>query len=701
MNRTTWCKVLIMVTATFTWSSPVISKEADPAKQKILLTAVGKMLEQYHYSGRPIDDAFSKIIFEQYIDRLDHAKEILMDEDVKALQKYEVAIDDEIHGADIRFYPAVTSLMVKRLDEAMAIYKTILAKPFVFTKEEYLEKDKANYKYATTNAQRAERWRLQLKYLTLDNLIAAQNLQHQVTKTAASPKKTDLQLEKEAREKVLKLLNRRFVRIKADLNMDKQFDVFVNTITECMDPHTNYMPPAEKKQFDQEMSKKFYGIGARLLEEDGIIKIQGIEPGGPVWKNNEIGINDKIVKVGQGTTGPLEDITGLSTTDAIKLIRGDKGTTVRLGLIKADGTEKIVTLVRQEIVQDEALARSVVINNEGVKVGYISLPQFYADFNNPKGFHCAADVAREVIKLKAAQVSSIVIDLRNNGGGSLQEVIEMVGLFIPEGPVVQVKDKQGRIQVLKDVDKGVLYTGPLAVLVNEYSASASEIFAAAMQDYKRAVIIGSTSTFGKGTVQAPKPIYNFQSAGTDPSQEAAVKMTIQKFYRINGGSTQLKGVVPDLILADPYELLKFREQDRPLAMAWDSIPPAVYTAAANAAEISMFKDMGNKLIAVDSAFKIIRKNTLSLDESQNSKINLKMTDFKARRATMKTESDQLIKALELPDNKLLTIEQESAHDHLDELEKAKLERYKDWTKKLSKDIYIKKAVMIISKVPVT
>jgi len=700
MNRTTWCKVLMMVTATFAWSLPVTSKEADPAKQKVLLTAVGKMLEQYHYSGRPIDDAFSTIIFEQYIDRLDHAKEILMEEDVKALKKYEVAIDDEIHGADIRFYPAVTRVMVKRLDEAMAIYKGMLAKPFTFTKEEYLEKDKANYKYAINNAQRVERWRLQLKYLTLENLIAAQNLQNQAAKTTASPKKTDIQLEKEAREKVLKLLNRRFVRIKGDLNMEKQFDVFVNTITECMDPHTNYMPPAEKKQFDQEMSKKFYGIGARLQEEDGIIKIQGIEPGGPAWKNNEIGINDKIVKVGQGTTGPMEDITGLSTTDAIKLIRGDKGTTVRLGLIKADGSEKIVMLVREEIVQDEALARSVVINNEEVKVGYISLPQFYADFNNPKGFHSAADVAREVIKLKAAQVSSIVIDLRNNGGGSLQEVIEMVGLFIPEGPVVQVKDKQGRIQVLKDMDKGVLYTGPLAVLVNEYSASASEIFAAAMQDYKRAVIIGSTSTFGKGTVQAPKPIYNFQSAA-GAGQEGAVKMTIQKFYRINGGSTQLKGVVPDVILADPYELIKFREQDRPMAMAWDSIAPAVYTAAANAAEILVFRDLGNKLIAMDTAFKIIRKNTQLLDESQNSKINLKMTDFKARRAMMKTKSDELIKALELPDDKRLTIEQDAAHVALDELEKAKLERYKDWTKKLSKDIYIKKAVMIISKVPVT
>jgi carboxyl-terminal processing protease len=384
--------------------------------------------------------------------------------------------------------------------------------------------------------------------------------------------KPNAELEKEAREKVLKIMDRTFDRYRFKFNDDEKFSYYVNAITNMMDPYTEFFPPVDKRYFDEQLSGQFFGIGASLQYEDGNIKVGSLLTGSPAWKSEQIEVGDFITKVAQGNDQPV-DLTGYTVEDAVKLIRGKKGTEVKLTLKKTDGTVKTVSLIRDKIVQDETFARSTVIEEGTSKIGYIFLPEFYANFDDPTGSRSALDVAKEVAKLKQQKVDGIVIDLRNNGGGSLYDVVQIAGLFIDQGPIVQVKDRDGRPTVMRDKDGNVLYDGPLAVMVNEFSASASEIFAAAIQDYGRGVIIGSTSTYGKGTVQRSIALDgdNFLS---NNSELGSLKLTLQKFYRINGGSTQLKGVVPDIVIPDKYEYLKFREKDNTNALKWDEIAEA-------------------------------------------------------------------------------------------------------------------------------
>src|SRR5215213_4356874 len=367
-----------------------------------------------------------------------------------------------------------------------------------------------------------------------------------------------------------------------------------------MDPYTEFFPSIDKRYFDEQLSGQFFGIGASLTYEEGNIKVGSLLTGSPAWKSEKIEVGDIITKVAQGNEQPIE-LTGYTVEDAVKLIRGKKGTEVKLTLKKKDATLKTVSLIRDKIVQDETFARSTVVDNGTSKIGYIFLPEFYANFDDPNGSRSALDVAKEVNKLKEQKVDGIVIDLRNNGGGSLYDVVQIAGLFIDQGPVVQVKDRDGKPTVMRDKDNNVLYDGPLAVMVNEFSASASEIFAAAIQDYGRGVIIGSSSTYGKGTVQRPfglDPETNFMSTNSDLG---SLKLTLQKFYRVNGGSTQLKGVVPDVVVPDQYEYLQFREKDNEDAMKWDEISKANYTKWNSGYDRQTVKNLSNSRIASNPA----------------------------------------------------------------------------------------------------
>ncbi|HEX6431148.1 MAG TPA: S41 family peptidase, partial [Niastella sp.] len=524
-----------------------------PTKYEKILHNVGEMLSEIHYSPKKIDDNFSKEIFKKYLgEKTDDQKNILLQTDIQQLKKYETKIDDEILGGPVQFVPAVTEIYKKRLAETEAIYKELLSKPFDFTKDEIANFSDEKQDYAKSEADRKEAWRKRLKYLTLERYYDLMEDREKNKAKEGFVVKTDVELEQEARDRVLKILNRNYDRLKFKVSDDDRFNEFVKTITESMDPHTTFMPPVDKRYFDEEMSGRFYGIGASLREEDGNIKIGSVLAGSPALKSGEIAVGDAIIKVAQGPAEPVE-LTGYTVPDAVKLIRGKKGTEVRLTLKKVDQSVKTVTLIRDEIIQDETFARSAVINTPKGKLGFIFLPEFYADFDNPKGARCSEDVKKEVIKLKEQKVDGIIMDLRNNGGGSLYDVVQMVGLFIEGGPIVQVKDREGKPQVYYDRDKAVLYDGPLAVMVNEFSASASEIFAAAIQDYDRGVIIGSTSTYGKGTVQ--RNIGLDKTMGfLDPNSElGTIKLTLQKFYRINGGSTQLRGVASDVNIPDIFE----------------------------------------------------------------------------------------------------------------------------------------------------
>lgn len=559
-------------------TSGIGSKDILVTQKQRLLNAVGSILEQQHYSPKNINDDFSRQVFKKYLEDLDGDKSHFLQSDIAALKKYENSIDDEIHEtAPIQFAPAVSAVYDQRIKDVMGIYREILSQPFSFTADETVELNGDKLNYAATEAERKERWRKKLKYYTLERYadLLAQREKNKGQKDFVV--KADSTLERESREKVLKIMNETYERIQKTFKEEERFNSFINVITNQMDPHSDYFPPVEKRSFDENMSGKFYGIGATLQKDDYGIKIAAVVTGGAAWKSGEIVVNDVITKVAQGKEEPV-DVTGYETTDAVKLIRGNKGTEVRLTIKKQDGSIKVVSMIREEVVVDERYARSAVIQNGNDKIGYVFLPDFYSDFEDASGHHCSEDVAEEVKKLKAENVKGIVIDIRSNGGGSLYEVVKMVGLFIKSGPVVQVKERSGRVDqnTWRDNDESVLYDGPLAVMVNEFSASASEIFAGAIQDYKRGVIIGSTSTYGKGTVQRQVPFGNRNDLFSGRTDMGAMTLTFQKFYRINGGSTQLKGVTPDIVLPDALEYYKGREKDNPGALPYDEIPKLNY-----------------------------------------------------------------------------------------------------------------------------
>jgi carboxyl-terminal processing protease len=699
MNRKVWPLLLIVLFGIIFWAFTGGNSDEDLyAKQQRLLTAIGNILEQKHYSPKTIDDAFSKQVFSKYLSNLDPDKDLFLQSDINALNKYATTIDDEIKGTvTLQFYPAAGTIYLKRLNEAITIYKELLSKPFDFTVNETVQLDGDKLDYSADEAARKEAWRKRLKYMTLDKFVELQNQREKSIGKDSSINKTDVQLEQEARKRILAALDRNYNRLKLVFTPDQQFSSYVNTITDLMDPHTEYFPPIEKRGFDEEMSGRFYGIGAQLKEEDGAIKIASLITGSPAWKSGKIQINDEIVKVAQGSDTAV-DVAGYAVTDVVKLIRGSKGTEVRITFKKADGTIEVISLIRDEIVQDETFARSSVVISGDKKIGYIYLPEFYADFDRPDGNRCSADVANELIKLKKENVDGVILDLRNNGGGSLYEVVQMVGLFIKSGPVVQVKDKDGKPVMLSDNDQSVLYDGPLAVMVNELSASASEIFAAAIQDYKRGIIVGSTSTYGKGTVQKNLPLGKPTDLFSGQTEFGALKLTFEKFYRINGGSTQLRGVTPDVVLPDTYEYLKFREKDQASALSWDQIPQAVYQPENINMNWPEIEKKAEERINNNPTFNHIKSNTDWLNKNIDREYYLNIDAYKKEqnqiRSTVK-QDDSLVHLKQAIDIQPLAVDKDKFFNNAD---KAKGDRYQQWLKNAQSDVYINETVNIVKDV---
>lgn len=660
-----------------------------------LLNAIGSLLEEGHYSPKLINDDFSKEVYKKYLNELDGEKLLFTQADINSLKKYETTLDDEIHGAAIAFAPAVSAIYDKRLPESIALYKEILSKPFDFNADETFNADGEKMPFAANEVERKDRFRKELKYLTLERYVDLQELREKNKETKDFVVKADSTLEREARMKVLKIMDKRYDRLKSTFNEDERFNAYLNVITNLMDPHTDYFPPVEKRAFDEEMSRRFYGIGAQLIEtENGEVKIASVQPGGAAFKSGEVAANDIILKVAQGKEEPV-DISGYSTTDAVKLIRGNKGSEVRITLKKLDGTIKVVTMIREEVSLDEGLVRSAVIQNGTDKIGYIYLPEFYADFERESGNRCSEDVAKEVEKLKKENVKGIVLDIRSNGGGSLYEVVQMVGLFINQGPVVQVRDKDGKSSAINDRRSGAIYDGPLAVMVNEFSASASEIFAAAIQDYKRGIIIGSTSTYGKGTVQKTVPFGKPIDFTSGRTEYGAVKLTFQKYYRINGGSVQLKGVTPDVILPDALEFYKLRERDNASALPWDEISKVPYDIW-NKGDFSTVVQKENTKIAENKSLNLLKNNLQWLSKNSELPINLNIAKYKDLQKQIKTTVNQNNSLLKL--DKEMNVEAMAAdHDKFyNNPDKPKGDRYLSWLKSIKTDMHLEETVNMVS-----
>lgn len=666
-----------------------------PTKYEKIFQEVAEMLEQAHYSPHKIDDAFSKDIFQKFLKELDPDKNIFLQADINALKKYEARIDDELHGASIEFFTATNAIYLKRLAEVTIYPKEILATPMNFLVDESINLNSDKLSFPNNAEARKDAWRKKLKYLCLERYSDLLTSREQNKNTKDYVIKTDVQLEKDARESVIKIVNRNFDRLNKKFTEEEKFNMLVNIITSTMDPHTTFFPPIEKRYFDEQMSGHFYGIGASLRNEDGNIKIATLVTGSPAWKSKQLQVGDIILKVAQGTDEPV-DLTGFDTEDAVKLIRGKLGTEVRLTIKKTDGSTKIVIIIRDEIITEETFARSLVVESNNKKIGFIYLPEFYADWERPNGARCAIDVAKEIIKLKEQNVQGIVMDLRNNGGGSLYDVVQMVGYFIQDGPIVQVKDRDGNPNILRDRDKSIMYDGPLAIMVNEFSASASEIFAAAIQDYKRGVIIGSTSTYGKGTVQRIIPLEGSNNIISNNNQDlGTVKLTLQKFYRINGGSTQLRGVTPDIVIPDQLEYLKYREKDNPDALKWDEIQKATYSTFIPLHDVTAVKTNSLQRIQSNSTFKAIKEGTALLEKINDKEYSLNLLKYNEEQKQIKVvlkkmdDTSNLAKPLEIS---MLPIDIKKLSEDKDP---NKLERRKQWMKSLTKDNYLKESINVV------
>ena len=592
------------------------AETVNAKKEAVVLDIMLRILRNAHFAPAELNDDFSHKVFATYLKRADFNKKILLQSDVDELKaSYYDNIDNHVREQTFEFFNQSADIFIERINDDKKYVEEALAQPLDFTVRESVELDPEKLGYAKNKAEMKENWRKYLKYQVMVRYIDAKKEQKDRIKKNDSLKqsdnevkkiKTDIELEADARAKVKKTQDEVFERL-AKVDRQDRMISYLNVVAGVFDPHSEFFNPAGKDDFDIQMTGQLEGIGATLQEKDGYIKVTSIVSGSPCWKQGQLKVGDLIIKAAQGEKEPV-DMAGMRVEDAVKLIRGKKGTEVRLTVKKPDNSIIVIPIIRDVIILEETFAQSAIIDKEK-KIGYIRLPGFYADFSKDKtsGRTCSEDVRKELEKLKTEKVNGVILDLRDNGGGSLYEVIKMVALFIPSGPVVQVKSRQQGVNVYADDKDGgaVVYDGPLVVLINENSASASEILAAAIQDYQRGVIVGSSSSsFGKGSVQ------NFYDMDDYPTQNTSdemmplgsVKVTIQKFYRINGGSTQLKGVVPDVQLPGYYSFDEQGEKDLDYPMPWDQIPAAPFKEWKNSPDYTKTKKNSASRIASSSSF---------------------------------------------------------------------------------------------------
>jgi carboxyl-terminal processing protease len=624
--------------------------QAAPSKEQVLVGTIVQGLSQAHYQPERVDDAFSKRVFELALKRLDYRKKFLLQSDIAQLTKYQTDIDDQTKRGTHEFLDLSTKLMAERTKQMQALAHEILAKPFTFDAEETIQTDFEKATFPTNAADQREQWRKLLKYETLTRvaeMMDEQDKRHDRTRVAslakepatAEPDRTPAQMEVEARKRVLKYYDEQFAD-QPDAN--ETLANYANVIANTYDPHTEYFAPRDKQEFDIQLTGRFEGIGATLREKDGLIYIEDIVPGSASSRQGELKKGDAILRVAQGAAEPVS-IEGWHTNKAVTLIRGKKGSEVRLTVKKADGSTKVIPITRDVVVVEDTYAQSAVINDpSGVKIGYLRLPAFYADFNDNGGRSSAADVKKELAKLTAEGVKGVIFDLRNNGGGSLNDAVEMAGLFMPSGPMVQVHDSRGVTNVLNDKDPRVQYSGPLVVLVNKYSASASEILAAAIQDYKRGIIMGTTTTYGKGTVQRiidldetlPTELASLKPFGS-------LKFTMQKFYRVTGGSTQFKGVASDIVLPDLFSYVDQGEKESDYPLKWDEIKPASYRPWDDQPNYAKLQASSKARVAASPAFQQMAELVQSLRKRKDETVvSMKIDKYRTMQHLLKAESDK-------------------------------------------------------------
>jgi carboxyl-terminal processing protease len=700
----------ILILAAF--MAAVMPETAPPGdKESVIIQTMMRNLERFHYQPMDIDDDFSARAYDFYLNDIDGARLFFTAEDLSKLSVHKFAIDDQIDAGSYDFFNLTQKRWKASMDKTEKWYRDILAKPFNINKGSELKMRDDDSGWSKTDKELGQYWEDYMKRDVISQVVneqeeyeAAVENRAKMTPTEKATaekeeplkKKSVTELEKAAREKLIERYDDWFERMRK-AKISSQRSQYLNALTSMFDPHTTYYRPKDKESFDIRFSGRLEGIGATLQNKDQYTKISTLVVGGPAWKSKELEVDDLIMSVRQKDEEEAVNIKDMLVEDVVGYIRGKKGTTVFLKVKKPDGTIKEVSIVRDIIVIDDSYARSLIVDGVGEdeKIGYINLPSFYADFQNEDGRFSAKDIKVELEKLKDRNVDGVILDLRNNGGGSLRDVVDMSGFFIPQGPIVQVAGRGGRKEILSDKDPAVVWDGPLIVLINQYSASASEILAAALQDYNRAVIVGSTQTFGKGTVQRFIDMDRTITGRADIKPLGTVKLTMQKFYRVNGGSTQLRGVVPDIILPDSRSLLETGERQQTGPLPWTEIDPAEYGQDVYQIPfMETLRERSNNRVADNPVFmKIIDNAKRFKRQRDQNTYPLNLSAYRDMTEANKKEAEQYKDLFGNDVNfNVANIEVDMEEITADE---SKVARNDEFKKGVAKDVYIQEALNII------
>lgn len=688
-----------LMTLMFCFNSP----QNDDEKMQTIMISVKNTLSYLHYSPKPINDAYSAEVYDKYMEMIDPGKRFFLQSEVDEFSKHKTKLDDYLNKGDLAFYKLTVDKLYNRTAEIEKMTQDILSKPINFDEKEEIILEPKIKQFPKNQQELRNEWKRYIKYNILqeiETLNAKEETQKEKKDSVNRFKLKDTikleiltpqQKQLKATEEVKDLMTSMFKRFQKRKKMD-WFSVYMNAYTEVFDPHTNYFSPQDKEDFDVNFVGKVIGIGATIQEKKGKIMIGTLVVGAPAWKSKQINEGDEILKVKSKANEEPINVTGMLVDEAVRYIRGEKGSEVVLTLKKKDGSIKEVKMIREEVAIEDTFAKSIIVNaSNGKKYGFIDLPSFNADFENAKGRNASDDIKAELIKLKAQNVEGIILDLRNNGGGSLTEVVDIMGLFMNNGPVVQVKDGNGKVQVMKNKQNAPIWTGPLVIMQNELSASASEILAGAMKDYGRAVIVGSPNSFGKGTVQTFVELNRFLNSSDD---YGALKLTIQKFYRINGKSTQLKGVDSDIPMKDVFSYEEVGERFDNYALPWDQVNTTSFSVQNPINTINLAKNSENR-IAQNKNYQLLLESAQwreKLDKEQKVSLNLK--DFEALMKTRKAQINKFKPLLKYNNGLNFTL-------HADEVTRGKTDeafakKSENWVKNLKRDVYLQETVNVIS-----
>lgn len=688
-----------LVTLMFCFNAP----QNDEEKMQTIMISVKNTLSYLHYAPKPINDAYSAEVYGKYMEMIDPGKRFFLQSDIDEFSRHKTRLDDYLNRGDLGFYKLTVDRLYSRTAEIEKLCADVLSKPLNFEEKEEIILEPKLKSYPKNQEELRAEWKKFIKYNILQEIetlnareeaqkekkdsVNRLNLKDTIKLVILTPEQKQVK----ATEEVKDLISSMFRRFQKRKKMN-WFTVYMNAYTEVFDPHTNYFSPQDKEDFDVNFKGKVIGIGATIQESKGKIKVGTLVVGAPAWKSKQISEGDEILKVKSKKDEEAINVTGMLVDEAVRFIRGEKGTEVVLTLKKKDGTIKEVKMIREEVAIEDTFARSIVVDApNGKKYGFINLPGFNADFENDKGRNASDDIKAELIKLKAQKVEGIILDLRNNGGGSLTEVVDIMGLFMNKGPVVQVKDGSGKIQVLKNNQNAPLWNGPLVIMQNELSASASEILAGAMKDYGRALVVGSPHSYGKGTVQTFVELNRFLNSNED---FGALKLTIQKFYRINGQSTQLNGVDADIPMKGIFTFQEIGEKHDKNALPWDQLNTTAFTSlkGLNVAELAK-KSQGR--LTQNRSYQLLLESAQWREQlDKEERVSLNMKDFEALMKKRKSQIEKYKSLLKYRNGLKFSL-------HADEASRSKTDevfakKSESWIKNLQRDVYLQETVNILS-----